>query len=275
MSKKEKILDYLVQNSNNKGEINKPQIDICKEIGVTDTYIRTVFRQLMSDGIIEKQGKKIILLDKNKQVIDNITTNLDYSDREKELLQYIYNMYENRDKNFDYICISRDNISKNTSIKNGSHITDYINKYISDGLIEMIKGDYKKKQASKFKFIYNPKVIVDNKQTTIDNSNNNGVVNNIQNQYNNIDVSELVNLIKEQNNLIREQNKQIADLKESLQYHVGRYNKVIDDVADMIINYIDEVRSDVDTMYQVQNIQMPKPDRKCTIAEIRKYLDKE
>lgn len=268
MSKKKKIINYLIQHSNDKGIINKPQTEICKEIGVTDTYIRNVFKDLIKDGVIEKQGKTIIVLDKSKQVVDSITSNLSYSDREKELLQYIYDMYENRDKNFDYVCISRDCIKTNTNIKNGNHISEYINRYVGDGLLETIKGDYTKKQATKYKVLFgsNNNITIAPKTNNIDNTtinSNNNININIP------DNTEILNKILNKLTDLEQQNK---ELKKSLNYHIDRYYK-IEGVADMLLKYISELENDIYNIYTINNIQAPKLENKITIRDIRKYLD--
>lgn len=164
MTKKDVLLNYLVDNSDSKGKIKVCINDLSKELNCTVQTIINLFKQLTSDGTIEKNKKIVSIKNKYKLKVNNITSKLNYSDREKELLTYIYNRYENRDLNYNYVCITRDNIYNNTSIKNNKHITNYIEKYIHDGLIEKIQGDWGNNKSNKYKVLFNETPIINNKE---------------------------------------------------------------------------------------------------------------
>lgn len=277
MSKKEQLLNYLLQNSNDKGEIKILQSELSKILDITDVYIRNVFKEFINEGIMEKQGKNIKLINKNKQVVEATTSNLNYSDREKELLQYIYDTFQNRDLNYDYVCVSRDMISQNTSIKNFKHITEYVNKFINDGLIEKIQGSMKEKQANKYKVLFGSGNNITGCNITIV-ENNTGTINNIQNQYNttinNEMLEKIFNKITDLEKDVKEMKEENAKLKTSLQYHVNRYSK-IEGVAEMLLDYINELEGDIYNIYDINNIKVPKLEHKCDIRDIRRYLDED
>lgn len=152
MTKKELLLKHLIKNSNSEGKIKISVNELASELETTPQTIINIFKQLSSEGIIQRDKKHITILNKSTHIVDNITSNLNYSKREKELLEYIYNSYQNRDLNFEYCSISRENIKQNTSIKNGNHISQYINKFINDGLLEKKQGKYKHAHKYKINF---------------------------------------------------------------------------------------------------------------------------
>lgn len=152
MTKKELLLKHIIENSNSEGKIKISVNELASELETTPQTIINIFKQLSNEGIIQKDKKHITILNKSTHIVDNITSNLNYSKREKELLEYIYNSYQNRDLNFEYCSISRENIKQNTSIKNGNHISQYINKFINDGLLEKKQGKYKHAHNYKINF---------------------------------------------------------------------------------------------------------------------------
>lgn len=278
MTNKEKeILHYLISNSNDKGEISISDKDLADNCNTTTTTIRTFKSKAQKENIFKYENKKYIIPSDTKvdysYMVDGIVKDkgLKYSNTEKNVFGFITDRNNTIQDENGYTYSTLEYIGKECGITNKEKLIKILNKLFADGLIDMIKGDYTKKQATKFKVINNP-TITDN---TIQNNNidtNNGTI--IQNQYNYCEgYKEMVELIKEQNNLIREQNKQIEGIKQTLHNIYNKFSNV-EECFEMVIDYIGEVRGDVDNLYYIQNIQKVKNECAVTIEEIRKVLDK-
>lgn len=154
MKTKDIIFNYLLENSNKNGEIKITNSTIAYLLNIPTRTVVYSLNLLRDEQKLIKRGKTVNILNKEQHIINNITNGLNYSDREKTLLLYIYKCYLIRNLNYDYICISRKNIHNNTGIENDSHITEYIQKFINDNLIEVIQGDWTKNKSNKYKILF-------------------------------------------------------------------------------------------------------------------------
>lgn len=154
MKTKDIVFNYLLENSNRNGEIKITNSTIAYLLNIPTRTVVYSLNLLRDEQKLIKRGKTVNILNKEQHIINNITNGLNYSDREKTLLLYIYKCYLKRDLNYDYICISRKNIYDNTVIENDKHITEYIQKFINDNLIEVIQGDWIKNKSNKYKILF-------------------------------------------------------------------------------------------------------------------------
>ena len=178
MNIKEKIINYLVSNGDSDGNIKISAIELGEILSCTRQSVSNMLKELVGEGKITRDGKTI-KINKTKLMIDDLLDKrkLKYSNKEKELLYYIYNVYakESYENGFEYVCITYNMMKQNTNIKKDTELNNYITKYIKDGILVKIDGDYKKRQSNKYKFIFD-----------IDTDNNNQIENNIDNNNNEI-----------------------------------------------------------------------------------------
>lgn len=265
-----KILGYLVDNANTDNEVVINNSELAKACNVNLKTIQKFQKDAVKEGIL--------LFEKGRYIIGD-NTNVDYTylvsntlkdkdltltPNEKKVLGYITKMCEEFSE-FDFASISYDSITDNCKITIPT-ATRIVKKLIGDGLIAYIQGDYKKKIANKYKVLF-PTKNNNTANNTNDNSSNN--TNNIT--VNIPDNNQILQQILNKLDKIEQEN---SKLHESLIYQAERYRK-IEGVAEILLDYIDEVERDLDNMYVINNIQRPKPQCRCNIKDIRKYLDKE
>lgn len=257
-----KILAYLVANTNTDNEITISNKELAEHCNVSIPTIQKFQKDSVADGLLQyEKGKYIINENTNvdytyqisKYVKDN---NLNLTTNEKKVLGFITKMCE--EMQFDLASISYDTISDNCKITIPT-ATRIVKKLIADGLIAYEQGDYKKKIANKYKVLFGNTVqnpIVNNNNPTIDNNSNNNININIP------DNTEVLNKILHE----------ITELKKSMIHQANKFNAV-EGVAKMLLDYIEEIHSDMDNLYMINNIQVPKSEKRINIQEIRKYLD--
>ena len=257
-----KILAYLVANTNTDNEITISNKELAEHCNVSIPTIQKFQKDSVADGLLQyEKGKYIINENTNvdytyqisKYVKDN---NLNLTTNEKKVLGFITKMCE--EMQFDLASISYDTISDNCKITIPT-ATRIVKKLIADGLIAYEQGDYKKKIANKYKVLFGNTVqnpIVNNNNPTIDNNTNNNININIP------DNTEVLNKILHE----------ITELKKSMIHQANKFNAV-EGVAKMLLDYIEEIHSDMDNLYMINNIQVPKSEKRINIQEIRKYLD--
>lgn len=155
MNKKELIFNYLLKNIDGDGKITIQNVVLAKEFGFTTQTISNIMKSLEGNGMISRD-KKTITINKSRLVIDDLLNkrNLKYSNKEKDLLYYMYNVYskESYENGFEYVCITYNMMKDNTTIKKDTELNNYIIKFVNDGLLEKIDGDYKKHKSNKYKF---------------------------------------------------------------------------------------------------------------------------
>lgn len=229
MNKKELIFNYLLKNIDGDGKITIKNVVLAKEFGFTTQTISNIMKLLEGNGMITRD-KKTITINKSKLVIDDLLTkrNLNYSNKEKELLYYIYNEYQKKtmEGGFEYVCISYESIKQNTTITKGKVIKMYIEKYQTDGILDILQGDYKKKQSNKYKFIFD-----------IDNTN----IQQKSNENPSKDYNELLEKYNTLLSLYEQLNKRVEYLeKEHNQKDTDNINIDINDNDDVIDDTIDD-----------------------------------
>lgn len=257
-----KILAYLVANTNTDNEIIISNKELAEHCNVSIPTIQKFQKDSVADGLLQyEKGKYVINENTNvdytyqisKYVKDN---NLNLTTNEKKVLGFITKVCE--EMQFDLASISYDTISDNCKITIPT-ATRIVKKLIADGLITYEQGDYKKKIANKYKVLFGNTVqnpIVNNNTPTIDNNSNNNININIP------DNTEVLNKILHE----------ITELKKSMIHQANKFNAV-EGVAKMLLDYIEEIHSDMDNLYIINNIQVPKSEKRINIQEIRKYLD--
>lgn len=165
MNKKELIFNYLLKNIDGDGKITIKNVVLAKEFGFTTQTISNIMKSLEGNGMISRD-RKTITINKSKLVIDDLLTkrNLTYSKKEKDLLYYMYSVYtkESYENGFEFVCITYKNMKDNTTIKKDTELNNYITKFVNDGLISKIDGNYKKHISNKYKFNLD---ILDNNET--------------------------------------------------------------------------------------------------------------
>lgn len=256
-----KILAYLVANTNTDNEITISNKELAEHCNVSIPTIQKFQKDSVADGLLQyEKGKYVINENTNvdytyqisKYVKDN---NLNLTTNEKKVLGFITKVCE--EMQFDLASISYDTISDNCKITIPT-ATKIVKKLISDGLIAYEQGDYKKKIANKYKVLFGNTVQTPtiNNNPTIDNNSNNNININIP------DNTEVLNKILHE----------ITELKKSMIHQANKFNAV-EGVAKMLLDYIEEIHSDMDNLYIINNIQLPKSEKRINIQEIRKYLD--
>lgn len=263
-----KILAYLVDNANTDNEIVINNGELAKACGVSIPTIQKFQKDAVKDGVL--------LFEKGRYIVGD-NTNVDYTylvsntlkdkdltltPNEKKVLGYITKRYNDRENGEEYGFSDLQHIADNCKVSPIT-VSRIVKKLVKDSLIEIIKGDFKAKRATQFKVLFDnvEDMKLQNNNTKVEQ--NHGTINNFQNQYNGVGEEVLNTLFKE-----------IKQLKDSLIFQAERYKK-IEGVAEILLDYIDEVERDLDNVYMINNIQRPKPQCRCNIKDIRKYLDKE
>lgn len=229
MNNKELIFKYLSENSDVNGVLTISNVKLGKEIGCTQQTIIRILKELVADGVIFRD-KQTITINKSKLVIDDFLSkrNLKYSNKEKELLYYIYNEYQKKtmEGGFEYVCISYESIKQNTTITKGKVIKMYLEKYQTDGILDILQGDYKKKQSNKYKFIF-------------DNINNIDNIN-IQKKSNENQINNYNELLEKYNTLL----SLYEQLNKRVEYLEKEHNQQHTDNIDIDIDYNDDKNDD-------------------------------
>lgn len=222
MTNKEKeILHYLISNSNDKGEISISDKDLADNCGTTTTTIRTFKNKAQKENIFKYENKKYIIPNDIKvdysYIVDDVVKNKDlkYSTTEKNVLGYITDRNNSFQDDNGYTYSTLEYIGKECGITNKAKLIKILNKLVADGLIDMIKGDYSKRQATKFKVLFgsNNNITITPKTNNIDNTtinSNNNININIP------DNSEVITLLKQLNGRIDKLETLYQDLKNSL-----------------------------------------------------------
>lgn len=263
-NKENEILHYLISNCNDNGEIKISDRDLADNCNTTTTTIRTFKIKGQTENLF-KYDNKVYTIPKETRIdysylVDNITKSKDlkYNATEKNVLGCITDKCNTIKDDEGYTYNTLDYIGKECGISNKQKLSKILNKLVDDGLIEWIKGDYSKKQASRFKILFGDTVQnpIINNNPTIDNNSNNNININIP------DNTEVLNKILHE----------ITELKKSMIHQANKFNAV-EGVAKMLLDYIEEIHSDMDNLYIINNIQVPKSEKRINIQEIRKYLD--
>ena len=272
-NKENEILHYLINNCNDNGEISISDKDLADNCDTTTTTIRTFKINGQKENLF-KYENRVYTIPKETRIdysylVDNITKSkgLKYNTTEKNVLGYITDRYNTIQDNEGYTYSTLDYIGKECGISNKQKLLKIINKLVADGLIEMIKGDFSKKQASRFKVLFPTKQI---ETQTINQSEKSTTFSQCEKITINNYINELE--LKELKELVINQSKQISDLKDSM-INLHKKFSVVEKIADTLLSYIDEVEHDLDNVYMLNNIQRPKPQCKCSIFDIRKILD--
>lgn len=270
-----KILGYLVDNANTDNEIVINNGELAKACGVSIPTIQKFQKDAVKEGVL--------LFEKGRYIIGD-NTNVDYTylvsntlkdkditltPNEKKVLGYITKRYNDRGNGEEYGFSDLQHIADNCKVTPIT-VSRIVKKLVKDSLIEIIKGDFKAKRATQFKVLFDnvEDMKLQNNNTNVEQ--NHGNINNIQNQYNGVGEEVLQQILNKLDKIEQENLK----LHESLLHQAERYGK-IEGVAEILLDYIDEVERDLDNMYVINNIQRPKPQCRCNIKDIRKYLDKE
>lgn len=241
MNKKELIFNYLLKNIDGDGKITIKNVVLAKEFGFTTQTISNIMKTLECNGMISRD-RKTITINKSKLVIDDLLVkrNLNYSNKEKDLLYYMYSVYskESYENGYEYVCITYKNMKDNTTIKKDTELNNYITKFINDGLLEKIDGDYKKHKSNKYKFIFD-----DIYNTNIQKKSNENQINNnneLLEKYNTL-LSLYEQLNKRVEYLEKEHNQQHTDdINIDIDYNDDSFdNKDDDKDDDDLLKYLD------------------------------------
>lgn len=274
-----KILSYLLDNVNTDNEIIISNVELAKQCDVSIPTIQKFQKDAVNEGVLSfEKGKYVINenanVDYTYQISKYIKENdLNLSTNEKKVLGYITKRFNERDNEQEYGFSDLKHIADNCKISPMT-VSKIIKKLVSDGLIETIKGNWKEKKATQFKVLFptvnnNPNI---ENNPSIENNANNTININIPDFTKCDGFNKLFDLVQQQTELLKQQSKEISDLKKSIVYHVENFRKV-EGVAEMLINYINELEGYIYNMYQINNKHIPKLENKCTIKDIRKYLD--
>lgn len=264
-----KILAYLIENTNTDNEIIISNAELAKQCDVNLKTIQKFQKEAINEGILSfEKGKYVINENANVDYTYQISkylkeNNLNLSTNEKKVLGYIAKLCSGFSE-LDSIYISYNNITENCKLSIPT-VTKIVRKLIDSGFIACEQGNYKEKIANKYKMLF-PTKNNNTANNTNDNSSNN--TNNIT--VNIPDTNPILQQILNKLDKIEQENTKLHD---SLILQAERYRK-IEGVAEMLLNYIDELEHDLDNMYVVNNVQRPKPQCRCNIQDIRKYLDK-
>lgn len=268
-----KILAYLIDNVNTDNEITISNAELAKQCDVSIPTIQKFQKDAVNESILSfEKGKYIINenanVDYTYQISKYIKENdLNLSTNEKKVLGYITKRFNERDNEQEYGFSDLKHIADNCKISPMT-VSKIVKKLVNEGLIETIKGNWKEKKATQFKVLF-PTV---NNNPNIENNANNTININLPDFTKCDTFNKLFDLVKLQTEFLERQNKEISDLKNSLVNYVENFRKV-ERVAEILLDYIDEVEHDLDNVYMINNIQRPKPQCKCSIFDIRKILD--
>jgi predicted transcriptional regulator len=78
-------------------------------------------------------------------------------------------------------------------------------------------------------------------------------------------------VVKQQQEIINQQQEQINQLKKSLVTYIEKFNKM-DKVFQPLVEYIDEVNSDLESLYCITNNKRAKCESQCDIINLRNIL---
>lgn len=259
-----KILAYLIENSNTENEITISNAELAKQCDVNLKTIQKFQKDAVNEGVLSfDKGKYVINENANVDYTYQISkyvkeNNLNLTTNEKKVLGYITKRYNDRDNGEEYGFSDLQHIADNCKIT-PTTVSRIIKKLVKDSLIEIIKGDWKEKRATQFKVLFGDTVqnpIVNNNNPTIDNNSNNNININLP------DNTEVLNKIL----------NELTELKKSMINQANKFN-AIEGVAKMLLDYIEEIHSDMDNLYYINNIQVPKSEKRINIEDIRKYID--
>jgi DNA-binding Lrp family transcriptional regulator len=259
-----KILAYLIENINTDNEITISNAELAKQCDVNLKTIQKFQKDAVNEGVLSfDKGKYVINENVNVDYTYLISNTLKDKDltltpNEKKVLGYIAKRYNDRDNGEEYGFSDLQHIADNCKIT-PTTVSRIVKKLVKDSLIEIIKGDWKEKRATQFKVLFGDTVqnpIVNNNNPTIDNNSNNNININLP------DNTEVLNKIL----------NELTELKKSMINQANKFN-VVEGVAKMLLDYIEEIHSDMDNLYMINNIQVPKSDKRINIEEIRKYID--
>ena len=255
-----KILAYLIDNADTDGEITISNVKLAEQCNVSIPTIQKFQKDGINEGMFQYEKGKYKISENAKvdytYTIANILKekSLNYTPNEKKIFGYITKVCCSLLEVAESAYISYQNIMDNCKVSTPT-ISKTIKKLVADGLIEYEQGDYKEKQANKFRLLCDnnitPKnVNVDN--TSINSNNNINI---------NVDTSAIQLLLEEQTKAIRElreENKElkniIGQLKNSLCNHINKYNRVIDGVSEKLIQRIDDLVKNISSEPEVSHI---------------------
>ena len=259
-----KILGYLVANANIDNEITISNKELAEQCDVSIPTIQKFQKDSVTDGLLQYEKGKYIINDNvnvdytyqiSKYVKDN---DLNLTTNEKKVLGYITKRFNERNNGEEYGFSDVKHIAENCKLSPIT-VSKIIKKLVNDRLIETIKGDWKEKRATQFKVLFGDTVqnpIVNNNNPTIDNNSNNNININLP------DNTEVLNKIL----------NELTELKKSMINQANKFN-AIEGVAKMLLDYIEEIHSDMDNLYYINNIQVPKSEKRINIEQVRKYID--
>lgn len=264
-----KILGYLVDNANTDNEVVINNSELAKACNVNLKTIQKFQKDAVKEGILLFEKGRYIIADNANVDYTYLVSNtlkdkdLTLTPNEKKILGYITKRYNDRDNGEEYGFSDLQHIADNCKVSPIT-VSRIVKKLVKDSLIEIIKGDFKAKRATQFKVLF-PTKNNNTANNTNDNSSNN--TNNIT-----VNIPDTNPILQQILNKLDKIEQDYFKLKDSLILQAERYRK-IEGVAEMLLNYIDELEHDLDNMYVINNIQRPKPQCRCNIQDIRKYLD--
>ena len=268
-----RVILYYYENKDLNNEVILDKEELLKAIPtINKSDISTINSALSRSGLIEtKQGSRKIKL-KIPNIVhiypqlnftylcDKFEQLKDLSYKEKQLIGYFIYIAENQNKQYTTVQMLQKVI--NTS---NNKLNMFLEQFKNMNILDYSKGE---KGVKGFTFdlkldnpIINNNPVINN-NPTIENNANNTININIDNEILNQILNKVIQL-EQQNN----------DIKQSLHKIHDKFSSV-EQCFDMLIDYINEVRSDVDNLYYIQNIQKVKNECAVTIEEIRKVLDK-
>lgn len=266
-----KILAYLIDNTNTDNEITISNAELAKQCDVNLKTIQKFQKEAVNEGVLSfEKGKYIINESANVDYTYQISkyvkeNNLNLSTNEKKVLGYIAKLCSAFSE-LDSTCISYNNITENCKLSIPT-VTKIVRKLIDSGFISCEQGNYKEKRANKYKVLFPTKQI---ETQTINQSEKSTAFSQCENVTINNYINELE--IKELKDLVISQSNQISDLKDCIINLHNRFN-VVEKVANVLLKYIDEVNSNVENLYDINNIPIEERQYKCSIFDIRKILD--
>lgn len=267
-----KILAYLIDNVNTDNEITISNAELAKQCNVSIPTIQKFQKDAVNEGILTfEKGKYVINenanVDYTYQISQYIKENdLNLSTNEKKVLGYITKRFNERDNEQEYGFSDLKHIADNCKISPMT-VSKIVKKLVNEGLIEIIKGNWKEKKATQFKVLFPTKQI---ENQTINQSEKSTAFSQCENVTINNYINELE--VKELKELVINQSNQISDLKDSIINLYDRF-RVVEKVADVLLKYIDEVNNNVENLYYINNIPVEERNNKCSIFDIRKILD--
>jgi DNA-binding Lrp family transcriptional regulator len=271
MNKKELIFNYLLKNIDGDGKIKIQNVVLAKEFGFTTQTISNIMKSLESNSMISRD-KKTITINKSKLVIDDLLTkrNLKYSKKEIELLEYIYSVYskESYENGYEYVCITYKNMKDNTTIKKDTELNNYITKFINDGLLSKIDGDYKKHISNKYKF--NLDILNNNEIEQQPQEINNNETETIELLMKSID--ELIEEMTRMNERMDKMGKYCLALKEDNEKLHQRLNRLENNSTTPIRELVDNIVTD--NSYHQQKVNLSTTERIAIYNKFKENKEK-